>query len=169
MDFSPQSLRGALGRFATGVTIMSVQDKTGCAYGVTVNSLVSVSLDPPLILWCLRRTASIHDVFERNDRFGVNILDAGSKAISARHAASGQIRLKSGGFALSPRGIPLMNMVLATFECETLRRDDGGDHTILLARVLNIHEGHDGAPLVFYEGNYRKLEKLSKKRGKTRS
>ena len=158
MAFTPQALRRALGRFATGVTIMSIRDNTGAAFGVTVNSFVSVSLEPPLILWCLRRKASIHEVFQNNDLFAVNILNGEGEELSNRYAASGRIHLDKAGFTLSRRGIALMTPMLANLECQILRRDDGGDHTIILARVLDIHGGPGKDPLIFYEGGYRQLE-----------
>ncbi len=158
MAVEPKSLRSALGRFATGVTIMSIRDGDGQAYGVTVNSFVSVSLEPPLILWCLRREAGIHDVFESNDRFAVNILGGRSAHASARYAMRGRIALEESDFSYRNRGAPLMKNALMSFECQTLRRDNGGDHTILLARVLDIHAGRDDEPLVFYNGGYRQLE-----------
>ncbi len=158
MAVEPKSLRSALGRFATGVTIMSVCAPDGRAYGVTVNSFVSVSLEPPLILWCLRREAGIHDVFESNDRFAVNILGGGSADASARYAMRGRILLEESDFSCRGCGVPLLKNALTSFECRTLRRDNGGDHTILLARVLDIHEGPDDEPLVFYRGGYRQLE-----------
>jgi len=158
MVLQPETLRDALGRFATGVTIMSTQGSDGQAYGVTVNSFVSVSLEPPLILWCLRRGATIHDVFENNDYFAVNILDAASKAESARYAACGRVPLPEANSSISHRGIALMKNAMTSFECQTIRRDDGGDHTILLARVLDIHEGRSGDPLVFFQGGYWQLE-----------
>ena len=157
MVLTPENIRGALGRFATGVTVMSVCDDAGQAIGVTANSFVSVSLEPPLVLWCLRRRAAVHPVFFSRELFAVNFLDGRSEDNSARYAQRGQNVLPGDQLNWSRRGVPLMNSALASLECETVRRDDGGDHTIFLARILDIHEGHEGEPLVFYKGRYRKL------------
>ncbi len=159
MVLTPDKIRGALGRFATGVTVMSVRNDAGLAIGVTANSFVSVSLEPPLVLWCLRRRAVVHRVFEGNELFAINFLDSQSEENSARNAQRGQNILPDDEFIWSERGAPLMKSALASIECEIVRRDDGGDHTIFLARILDIHEGQAGEPLIFYKGRYRQLAK----------
>ncbi len=154
-----EEIRGALGHFATGVTVMSIRDDSGRAIGVTANSFTSVSLEPPLILWCLRCRAAVHPVFAGNELFAVNFLDAISEASSINYARRGQNIISDDELTLSKRGVPLMKSALSSLECKTIRRDDGGDHSIFLAQILEIHEGRRGEPLVFYKGGYRQLAK----------
>ena len=157
MSLSPNQLRKTFGKFATGVTIMSIIDEDGEALGVTANSFTSVSLEPPLILWCLRCEASIHSVFMKKDLFSVNVLAEGNKYLSDRQASKDNQVLPAGSFRKTASGVPVLVEAMTSLECRTIRRDDGGDHTIFLAAVENIEEGRGGNPLLYFESKYRVL------------
>lgn len=157
MSLSPNQLRKTFGKFATGVTIMSILDEDGEALGVTANSFTSVSLEPPLILWCLRCEASIHSVFMEKDLFSVNVLAEGNKYLSDRQASKDNQVLPAGSFRKTESGVPVLVESMTSLVCRIIRRDDGGDHTILLAAVENIEEGRGGKPLLYFESKYRVL------------
>ena len=157
MELTPNLLRETFGKFATGVTVMSLSDGEGRALGVTANSFTSVSLEPPLILWCLRCEASIHPLFMENERFAVNILAADSKILSDRQASKHNHVLPEGTYHLAASGVPVLGGAMASLSCRTIRRDAGGDHTIFLAKVEHIQTGQGGDPLLFFGGQYHAL------------
>ncbi len=142
-------LRAALGRFVTGVTVVTAATPTG-AIGITANSFTSVSLDPALVLWCPARASRRFPHFDAAGHFAIHVLAADQFDL-ARHFAAG-----AGGFETdhhSPEGIPLLPGTLARFDCARHAAHDGGDHSIVVGRVLRA-ELRDGAPLVFSGGDY---------------
>lgn len=157
MTLSPDALRQACGNFATGVTVMTVLDGQGRALGVTANSFTSVSLEPPLVLWCLRKEASIHPVFMESGRFGVSILAADQAELSNRQAARDSQVLAAGQYSLSEDSVPLISGAVTSLVCRTVRRDEGGDHTIFLAEIEKIIDGTGDEPLLFFKGGYHQL------------
>ncbi|GLW63915.1 FMN reductase [Actinomadura rubrobrunea] len=152
-------LRMALGRFATGVAVVTARSRSGMPVGMTVNSFTSVSLDPPLVLFCASRRSSLYPVFAAADAFGVNILRESQIAESRRFASRGFDRFAT----LRPRtgrtGVPLLPRALATLECVEPRRLPAGDHDVLIGRVAAIEADPDeiDQPLVYYAGGYRSL------------
>lgn len=144
--------RNALGRFATGVAIMTTRDAQGQPVGLTANSFSSVSLDPMLILWSLRRDAPSLPVFEKADYFAVNVLRDAQIDLSNRFARPGD---KFAGVAWleGAGGVPVIDGCLARFECRRHRVLDGGDHLIFMGEVECFGYA-DGAPLLFYAGQY---------------
>jgi flavin reductase (DIM6/NTAB) family NADH-FMN oxidoreductase RutF len=157
MPASEKELREILGRFATGVTVVTTRNEQGEGVGVTVNSFASVSLDPPLVLWSLRMSAAIYPAFAAADYYAVNILDSESAAESVRRSSRNHHVLDEDRYEWSVRNLPLMADVLATLECKISRRIEGGDHMIMLGEVLEVHPGHDGDPLLYFKGAYRHL------------
>ena len=142
-------LRDALGRFVTGVTVVTAPTPAG-PIGITANSFTSVSLDPPLVLWCPARASRRFAHFDAAGHFAIHVLGADQLEI-ARRFASG-----AGGFDAqeqSPEGVPLLPDALARFDCALHAAHDGGDHTIVVGRVLRA-ELRAGAPLVFSGGDY---------------
>lgn len=154
-------LRRTLGRFATGVTVVTVGGVR--PHGMTANSFTSVSLDPPLVLVCVDRDAVMHSRMALG-YFGVSVLSSGQEPL-ARHFADLARplgRAQFDGIGCRPgevTGVPLIDGALAGFECELWRAYDGGDHSIFVGRLLSLRRpdpGHDDA-LLFYEGRFRRL------------
>ena len=167
MDFDIKGLREALGCFPTGIAVMTAAPAADAAnptslemshIGITVNSFTSVSLDPPLVLWCIDRRSRRYPHFAQAPGFTVSILGSGHRALSARLAGAGEHSLD--GIALIPTelGPPALLNSLAVFECARESVQDAGDHAILIGRVLRFarHDGA-GAPLVYFRGRYGAL------------
>lgn len=156
MNLDIRSFRRALGRFATGVIIVTAGQK-GAVKGITVNSFSSLSLDPPLILWCLSHGSSRYHAFTNEPEFTVSILDKSQQAV-ADHLASGS-EYVPGDVALEPTliGPPSIAGALTVLECRRTSLIDGGDHTIIIGEVLSFRCREDGDPLLYYGGAYRSL------------
>ena len=150
------ALRQALGAFATGVTVVTVTDRDGARLGVTANSFASLSLQPPLILWNLQRESECRPVFDHAERFAVNVLSAAQQRTSARYAQKDDHVLDPAIYRLGDAGCPLLHDAHAWFECAREARHDGGDHVILIGRVLGYGR-QDAEPLIFHGGQYREL------------
>ena len=157
MSIDPRAFRDAMGCFASAVTVISTTTAQGQAVGVTVNSFNSVSLDPPLVLFCLGRDASNFDHFLASGRFSVNILRHGQDSISNGFAADGANFFQTLESDLSTLGNPLIPDALAMFDCQTEAVHDGGDHVILIGRVNELRHDPDGDPLLYYRGRYSEI------------
>ncbi|MBL4917634.1 flavin reductase family protein [Szabonella alba] len=143
--------REALGRFATGVTVVTTAGPEG-PLGFTANSFASVSLDPPLVLWSPARASARFRIFATAQHFAIHVLAEEDAELCARFARQGA------GFtgldaAFSPEGIPLIPGTLARYECVQHATHDGGDHLVILGRVLRF-AAREGAPLLFSQGQY---------------
>ena len=149
----PRPLRQALGRFATGVTVVTTRGLDGRYEGLTANSFSAVSLDPPLILWSLRLAAPSLETFKAAGHFVVNVLARDQSALS-RHFATPR-HDKFAGIAFQPGigGCPMLDDSLAIFECRTETTIQGGDHIIFIGRVTQAHH-REGEPLIFAGGRY---------------
>lgn len=156
MAFDIRAYREALGSFPTGVAVVTVA-ASSAHVGITVNSFTSVSLDPPLVLWCMDKRSGRHDVFAAAPAFTVNILGTEHKAVSARLARPGEHALTDLPLLTTELGPPALADALAVFECITERMVDAGDHTILIGHVQRFSRPSASAPLVFYSGRYRAL------------
>jgi flavin reductase (DIM6/NTAB) family NADH-FMN oxidoreductase RutF len=163
MSFTPREFRDALGLFPTGVAIVTTADEQGQPAGITVNSFTSVSLDPPLILVSIARTSRSFDLFNMVNHFAVNLLREEQRHVSSAFAST-KTTDKFGAVKHSPGhgNAPLIDAHLVAFECETYARYDGGDHVLLLGKVLRLN--HDPnlppKPLLYYRGQYRELSDL---------
>jgi flavin reductase (DIM6/NTAB) family NADH-FMN oxidoreductase RutF len=148
-----RALRKALGRFATGVTVITTRTPTGKFEGLTANSFSAVSLDPPLVLWSLKRNAPSLPGFQGAGYFAVNVLAVAQSEL-AHHFATPH-KNKFAGIPYSPGlgGSPLLHDTLAAFECSIETTIDGGDHVIFLGRVHRASH-RDGEPLIFSAGRY---------------
>ncbi|MFD1912446.1 flavin reductase family protein [Halodurantibacterium flavum] len=146
-----RDFRRALGRFATGITIVTTQSSQG-PVGLTANSFTSVSLDPPLVLWCPARTSRRHDAFVGAEHFAIHVL-ADDQHELMRSFVAPDAGFDLPGIAYSDEGTPLLPGCLARFECLRAATHDGGDHTIILGRVLRVAL-RKGAPLIFSGGQY---------------
>ena len=149
----PRALRQALGRFATGVTVITTRAKAGKLEGMTANSFSSVSLDPPLVLWSLRRQASSLPSFLEAGCFAVNILSAEQGALSRHFATPMADKFEGLAWEAGHGGCPMLPGSLASFECDTHEVVEAGDHVILIGRIRRVTH-RDGTPLVFHGGQY---------------
>lgn len=157
--FAPDSsnarmFRQALGRFVTGVTVITTATPEG-PVGITVNSFTSVSLDPPLVLWCPARASQRFGAFAGAVHFGIHVLAADQQALSLRFAR-GAGRFEDIAAGQTPEGVPVLPDPLARFDCALHATHDGGDHAIIVGRVLRVTQ-RDGPPLVFAGGDYGQL------------
>lgn len=154
-SLDPHFFRTALGRFATGVTVVSTAAPDGTPIGLTVSSFNSVSLQPPLVLWSLSLLSSSLEVFEHCDRYVVNVLSAEQISL-ARRFATGNTRERFDGLPkrLAPGGTPMLDEHCAAwFECRNRSRYIEGDHLIMVGEVERC--GHTAeAPLVFHAGGF---------------
>lgn len=147
----PAHLRRTLGCFATGVAVITTTDAAGTPYGVTVNSFNSVSLDPPLILWSLARTAWSLPVFHAASGFCVNILSADQVALCKLFSSREEDRFTTIDWHRDTFGHPVLAGSLATLSCRKWAVHDGGDHEIFIGEVIEA-EHHDHAPLGYCKG-----------------
>lgn len=147
-----------MGRFATGVTIVTTHDRLGRPYGVTVNAFTSVSLDPTLVLVCLDQRLSGLKIFLDSRKFGVNILKRDQREISDHFATHGTDRSRW-ITATGKSGVPLLDRTLAFLECRLAQTFEVGDHVILVGEVLEGDVSDDSAePLLYFQGRYRDLK-----------
>jgi len=167
MTFDIRGFRSALGCFPTGIAVMTAASSATDAapglseashIGITVNSFTSVSLDPPLVLWCIDRRSRRYPFFANAPGFTISILAAGHRAVSARLAGPGEHSLDGIALMATELGPPALADALAIFECTRESVQDAGDHAILLGRVQRFAQ-HDGAgaPLVYFQGTYGAL------------
>lgn len=152
-QIDPRALRDALSSFATGVTIVTTVDETGEPVGMTASSFNSVSMDPPLILWSVTKTALSAPIFQKADHFAVHVLAADQMALSNRFARSGEDKFKDVDYATDANGVPNIAGVLTRFDCKTWSVYEGGDHWIIVGEVQNM-ETQKGEGLVFSGGSY---------------
>jgi len=148
-----RQLRSTLGRFITGVTVVTCQDETGEKWGFTANSFTSVSLDPPLVLVCLARTAVCHDAFTRASHFAINILSDGQRAISGKFASRKGDKFEGVEIKVADMISPVIEGVTAWLDCEADQKLEIGDHTVLVGRVLDFGS-NDTTPLGYFAGSY---------------
>jgi flavin reductase (DIM6/NTAB) family NADH-FMN oxidoreductase RutF len=149
----PKALRQAFGAFATGVTVITTRQPDGTPRGFTANSFTSVSLDPPLLLVCLAKTAHSADVFATAPHFAVNILAEDQKAVSGLFASRAPDKFAHCAWTAGPAGMPLIDGSLAQFACANHQLVDAGDHLILIGRVDHFATA-EGQPLGYFRGNY---------------
>lgn len=156
-DLDPADFRQLLGRFATGVTIVTLTLPDGEPAGMTANSLASVSLDPPLVSLCIDHAAELYARLLDAPGFVINILEASQESLSRRFATKHLHRFDGVGYHTSPGGQPVLDGVLASIECVPHATLPGGDHTIVVGRVVR-GATTDGAPLVYFRGGYTGLQ-----------
>ncbi len=143
--------RRALGRFATGVTVITTRTPQGKLEGLTANSFASVSLDPPLVLWSLRREAPSLSSFTEAGHFAVNVLGTHQAHLCRHFATPHPDKFGEVAHAIGAHGSPLIEDAIARFECRTEQVVEAGDHLIFIGRVLRAAH-RDGEPLVYATG-----------------
>jgi 3-hydroxy-9,10-secoandrosta-1,3,5(10)-triene-9,17-dione monooxygenase reductase component len=152
-----RSFRDALGRFATGVAFVTAAPD-GEPVGLIVNSLTSVSLEPPLVSFCPSRSSLTWSRMRRAGRFGVNILGRQHEPFAKRATPAGADRFVGLNWELGPRGVPLLNDALATLECELVAEHAAGDHWIVVGRVDDVRTSPLKDPLIFFAGAFGTLQ-----------
>ncbi|MFM7531858.1 MAG: flavin reductase family protein [Rubrivivax sp.] len=152
----PHHLRQALGRFATGVTIVTCLDADGRLVGLTANSFNALSLDPPLILWSLRLKSPSLAAFVGASHFTVNVLAHDQVGLSRHFSRAGPDKFAQGGWSPGLGGAPSLAGCVARFECERRMAQEAGDHMLFIGQVCRTHQSGD-APLLFHGGRYRML------------
>jgi flavin reductase (DIM6/NTAB) family NADH-FMN oxidoreductase RutF len=151
--FDIRDFRAALGQFATGVTVITTRAPDGRKVGMTANSFTSVSMEPPLVLWCpSKRAPSLAD-FEESTHFAINVLASDQHVLSRQFATPSEDKFAGADVVEGIAGVPLLKGAVATFQCRTVARHDAGDHVIYIGEV-EAYEGIGGAPLVFHSGKY---------------
>lgn len=150
--------RKALGAFTTGVTIVTTYYEEMGDVGLTANSFNSVSLDPPMVLWSLAKTAGSLEAFKNTDYFAVHILSEDQQELSNRFAQRGADKFANIDIQRGPSKIPLIEGCAAQFTCKTAYQYEGGDHLIFVGEVVNF-ERRDRPPLLFHDGEYGQINK----------
>lgn len=158
MSLDPASFRSVLGRFATGVTVVTTRDAGGGDHGMTVNAFCSLSLEPPLVLICVEQCSKLHPVLLEMPEFVVNVLSLGQEALSRRFSEHVENRFEGVGFTRGLTGGAVLTDVLAHVECRRIDRYDSGDHTIFVGEVIAA-AAHPERPLLYYRGGYAQLER----------
>ena len=173
-SLDPAAFRKALGRFGSGVTVVTTADDAGNDYGMTASAFCSVSLDPPLVLVCVNRNNATHGYLRARGAFAINLLAESQQALSNRFAGGrvddagawhrwpeGQSTFDDLGFARgSVSGAPLLDSALASLDCSLHREADGGDHTVFIGRVHGARfpdEALPLRPLLYFAGSYRAM------------
>lgn len=156
VQVDPLHLRAALGRFATGITIVSCVDAAGAFVGLTANSFNALSLQPPLVLWSLRQASPSLPAFLNAPRFAVNVLTQSQFELSRRFATRSADKFAAGAWSLGTHGAPVLSDCAAVFECERVSQQTAGDHMLFIGRVLACSESKV-PPLVFHGGAYHRL------------
>ncbi len=155
-DLDPRALRDAFGNFATGVTIVSGVEADGTRVGLTANSFTSVSLEPPLLLVCPARVASALPALRSAGRFAVNVLTLDQQAVAERFTQRGIDRFAGADWS-DWHGVPVLGGAMAAFVCDLHAELDGGDHAILVGRVVALRTLADAEPLLYLRGRYRQV------------
>ena len=152
VPFAERQLRDALGQFATGVTIVTTADAQGQPVGMTVSSFSSVSLAPPLVLWCLGRATALRPVFERSQHYAIHVLALDQLDLALRFSSKMSDRFDHVAWQPNAQGVPILDGAAAVFECVLRNRYDGGDHMIMLGQVLQCRH-QPAAPLLYHSGH----------------
>jgi flavin reductase (DIM6/NTAB) family NADH-FMN oxidoreductase RutF len=155
--FSTQELRRAFSCFATGVTVITGIDQNGKPVGITISSFNTVSLNPPLVLWSIGSQSDLCNSFRIGQKQLIHVLDVNQKDLAlvfAKQLDKNNIRMEH---QIKPSGLMRLANCLAYFECETIAVHEGGDHHIIVARVLSIEQDSDRYPLLFAQSQFNQL------------
>lgn len=154
----PALFRSVLGRFASGVTVITARDSDRNDHGMTLSAFCSLSLDPLLVLICVEQNTVLHGVLAGATQFAVNMLSSGQESISRRFSEQIDDRFEGIGYTRGITGCAILGGVLGYLECDIEARHEGGDHTIVVGRVIAA-AAHKGSPLLYYRGGYAQLER----------
>ena len=152
------TFRAALGRFASGITVVTARDDKGRDHGMTVSAFCSVSLEPAYVLVSIGHEASMHQLMMRAKHVGISVLSREQEALSRRFADPESDRFDGVGYSRGENGVALLDDALVHLECEVVARHEAGDHTLVVCGVERA-AAHDGRPLLYYRGGYAQLER----------
>jgi flavin reductase (DIM6/NTAB) family NADH-FMN oxidoreductase RutF len=155
MTIDASAFRNLLGRFATGVTIVTARDDAGAHQGMTVSAFCSLSLEPPLVLMCIDKSATMFKLLTTCERFSVNILAAHQEEIARRFATTETTKFEGVGFSLL-EDTAVLDDVLAHAQCNRVNSVEAGDHAIVIGEVRSATV-RDGEPLLYFRGGYSSL------------
>ena len=155
----PRALRQTLGQFATGVTVVTCADGAGQPVGLTVNSFNALSLDPPLILWSLRRASPSLPAFEAAGHFAVNVLGEAQVELSRRFASPHANKFEEVAWHAGLGGAPVLAGCAATLQCAVAARQEAGDHRLYIGHVRAL-SCEPMPPLIFHAGRYHLLGEI---------
>ena len=158
MSVDQHAFRAVLGRFASGVTVITLVDAKGDDRGMTVSAFCSLSLEPPLVLICIDHAASIYEQVSEAAEFTVNILSEGQEALARRFAGPHPDRFEGIGFSRGANGIAIFSDVLGHLQCKVVSKHVNGDHDIIVGEVEEA-DSEEGRPLLYYRGGYAQLER----------
>jgi flavin reductase ActVB len=156
MPVTPDEFRAALSRFPSGVTVVTSVDSSGKPHGITVTAFSSVSLRPPLVLVCIEKTTGSHSAISETGKFVVHILGAGQDSASEHFSLPALDKFDRADVISGAGEIPLLRDALVTIGCRLHATYAAGDHSIFVGEVESV-EVRDGAPLVYFHGNYHDL------------
>jgi flavin reductase (DIM6/NTAB) family NADH-FMN oxidoreductase RutF len=157
MSFDSGEFRNALGNFTTGICVVTTHCDEHTAFGMTINSFASVSLNPPLVLWSLQGDSDCLSIFEPAQTFVINVLASDQQALSSCYATKDNHQLDPQHYRIGKLGQPIIRGALASFECRRWAQYPGGDHIILVGEGLRVASNNNKKPLVFNAGQYRQL------------
>lgn len=156
-SFSEKEFRSALGAYATGITVITTSSEQGHPVGLTANSFTSVSLDPPLVLWCLDNNTDSYNDFVKSDHFSVHVLHKEQQSVSQVFATKNGKKFDDVNWKKGEEGTPVLEEFLECFHCKTEQIYEGGDHVIILGRVVRLERRDENAPLLYHQGKYKFL------------
>ena len=156
MPLDTAAFRASLSRFASGVTVLTTRSDDGRDLGMTATAFSSLSLDPPMVLVCIDRAASIAPALEGATHLAVHVLGADQDALSRQFALKDGDRFAGLAITRGAGDVPLVPGALVRLECRIAERHPGGDHVILVAEVLAA-EVAEGDPLIYFRGRYARL------------
>jgi flavin reductase ActVB len=154
---APEKFREAMSSFPSGVTIMTTVDARGERRGFAASSFCSLSMDPPLVLVCLSKTAQCHDAFLESDDWAIQMATSEHVDLISRFATKGSDKFGGGEFDVDDRGVPVLHDAAVVLGCRAHDRYDGGDHTILVALVETVAL-QESAPALYFQREFRELE-----------
>jgi 3-hydroxy-9,10-secoandrosta-1,3,5(10)-triene-9,17-dione monooxygenase reductase component len=151
------AIRTVVGHYATGVAIITAIDGDE-PVGMACNSFTSVSLDPPLVLFCAAKSSTTWPRIQAGQKWAANILDEDGEEVCRLFAQKGADRFAHLSYTTGRTGAPLLDDALAFVDCETVAEHDAGDHVIVVGRALELGYASEGKPLLFYRGGYGRFE-----------
>jgi len=157
MPIDPNEFRAVLGRFASGVTILTTRDDEDRDHGMTVSAFCSVSLTPPLVLACIDKGNEMYEKLRNASSFGISMLAEGQEALSRRFAELPSNRFDGIGYSRAESGVILLDDALAHLDCRQISRYEAGDHSIHVGEVEWAATQQD-RPLLYYRGGYAQLQ-----------
>lgn len=156
--FNSQELRKGFASFATGVTVITCLDANQHAHGITISSFNTVSLEPPLILWSLKKHSRLMPNFEVGHKQLIHVLERSQEAMAMHFATVKENQFVSISHKIAASGLTQIEGCCAYFECETVSVHTGGDHNIIVAKVINLKHTPESHPLIFAHSKFMGLD-----------